>query len=249
MARYLALQPDGWFGAMQDTTLIGMGGALSYGEFASIGMMAVDPWAQRRGIGRAILENVLVWLHSQGCDIAMLDASTAGVPLYVKRGFLDDGATILFQSENEVFHSAPTGRVSSMTRVDVPDVSKFDAPLFGADRTAVLSSYMIAVPDRAFLTRNERGDVTGYLIAQSQHLGPWAADTPQDAEALLGAALSLSFSGPPIALVPSANRSAQSLLSRFGFSRQRALRHMYLGPEPPSQDRSRIYGQASFAIG
>jgi GNAT superfamily N-acetyltransferase len=246
---YLTLQRDGWFVASIDGDIIGMGGAHDYGPFASIGLMATHPSAQRRGVARMILDRVISWLRDRSCQVAVLDASIAGAPLYERYGFLDDGLTALFRRDIPDPTSAIPDGVTPMRQSDVAQVASFDAPLFGANRVNVLESMLSLAPDRAFLVRDRSGNLTGYLFAQAQRLGPWMATTPGAANNLLTAALTLPFDESPGVLVPSANLSATPLLEARGFTLQRALRHMYLGPAAPLQDRARVYGQTSFAIG
>ena len=59
LRRYLALQPDGWLLAQLDGQPAGLGGAIDYGPFAYIGLMAVLPSLQRRGIASAIMDRLL----------------------------------------------------------------------------------------------------------------------------------------------------------------------------------------------
>src|SRR5262245_3409659 len=84
LRRYLALQPDGWLLALLDGEPAGMGGAIDYGPFAYIGLMAVLPALQRRGIASAIMEQLLAWIAARGCPTVLLDASPAGERLYEK---------------------------------------------------------------------------------------------------------------------------------------------------------------------
>lgn len=249
LACYLALQPEGWFVATLNHTIVGMGGTHDYGPFASIGLMATHPAVQRQGIATALLDHVASWLRDRQCPVAVLDASVAGAPVYQRYGFRDQGITALFREETRGTISPPPHRVRPMSPSDIPEVVAFDSPLFGADRTAVLTASLTAAPGCAFLVRDGLGDVSGYLFARSRKLGPWTASTPADAEALLDTALTLPLEGPLTVLVPDANPHAPTLLAERGFAQQRGLRHMYLGAAAPAQDRSRIYGQTSFAIG
>jgi hypothetical protein len=211
--------------------------------------MGTLPAFQRRGIGQAILDQILSWLDAHGCPVAVLDASAAGAPLYSHRGFVDDGTTGLFRRETAVVTEPPVSRAEPMRPSNLPEVLAFDGSIFGADRAAVIASFLADDPEWALLARGESGEVAGYLFAQTQRLGPWAARNGSAAEALLATAVSLPFDGPPVVLAPGANPHVASLLARYGFSLQRELRHMYFGEHPPRQDRVHIYGQASFAIG
>jgi GNAT superfamily N-acetyltransferase len=246
---FVPLYPEGWFVATVNGALAGMGGATKFGPFAWIGLMAVDPAYQRQGIGASILERLLAYLEQVGCPITVLDASAAGAPLYERYQFQDNGTTVLYRAPDD---AQPTGTPDSVHDIhlsDLHDLTAFDAPIFGVDRSAVLRTFIDAFPGRAFLTRDESGAVTGYLFGQTDRIGPWVASNPEDAKALLAAGVTLPYEQPPGVRSPSQNRSAADLLARHGFVEQRALRHMYRGPGPEQQDRSRIYSEASFGIG
>jgi hypothetical protein len=132
---------------------------------------------------------------------------------------------------------------------DIPALTAFDTPIFGGERAAVFAAALAEAPERAFVARDSEGQISGYLFAQPQVLGPWAAHTPADAEALLAAALTLPFDGAIRTLTPGSNADAAKLLMRFGFSPRRILRRMRRGGATAVGRRSRLYGQASLAIG
>jgi hypothetical protein len=132
---------------------------------------------------------------------------------------------------------------------DVEALARFDAPIFGAARPAIFAALLDKSPGRAFIARDADGQISSYLFAQEQTLGPWAARTPADAEALLAAALLLPFQGAPSVLVPGVNADAAKLLMRYGFSPQRSLRRMRRGGDDHPGRRALLYGQASLAIG
>jgi hypothetical protein len=104
-------------------------------------------------------------------------------------------------------------------------------------------------PDRGFAVYDASGEMSGYLFAQTRRLGPWAARSPQDAEALLQAALTLTFKGAPMAIAPETNTAASDLLERHGFRHELTNRHMQRGPSTIPGQRTAIYGQTSFAVG
>jgi hypothetical protein len=126
----------------------------------------------------------------------------------------------------------------------------FDAPIFGANRAKVFRSLLTAFPGRAFVCEDEAGRISGYIFAQARRLGPWAAWRPQDAEALLQAALTLPFDGALSLVVPESNTPATTLLERAGLQLVNAShRHMRRGGERHPGRREAIYAQTSFAIG
>jgi GNAT superfamily N-acetyltransferase len=258
LARYLALQPDGWFLVWVDGQPVGVGGAVDYGPCAYVGLVGVLPAMRRRGIALALMRHLLNWLDDRGCPTTLLDASAAGAPLYERLGFVDDDEALFFVRATDGLPDAgaPHRPCEPLTAADLPEVVAFDAPIYGAPRTALLASYLASYPGRAYVTRDAAGQLTGYLIAQSTLIGPWAARTPTGAEALLRAALTLSYGagssprdGWPAAIVPASNRPAAALLSRYGFRQQRSLRHMRRGTPPALQRAALLYGQVSFAVG
>ncbi|MFL5802756.1 MAG: GNAT family N-acetyltransferase [Roseiflexaceae bacterium] len=248
LRRYLALQPDGWLLALLDGEPAGLGGAIDYGPFAYIGLMAVHPALQHRGIATAILERLLAWIDARGCPVALLDASPAGAPLYEKFRFVDQDKALLFHLDDCALNPRLSDQVAPLRAEELPALAAFDAPIFGANRAAVLAAYLADYPDRAFVARDAGGQISGYLFAQAHAIGPWVAHDPDVAEMLLAAALPLQFAEAPRVIIPGANSSAAALLLRYGFSPQRALRHMRRGGDLPRQ-RALLYGQASFAIG
>lgn len=260
LARLLRLQPDGWLLAQVDGAPVGMVGATDFGPFAYVGQMGVLPEFQRRGIARALMERVLAWVDERGCPVTLLDASDAGYPLYAQMGFtMDDRVVQLALAGAPNVDTPAPGRaperapgqvwVDVMRRHDLAEVIAFDTPRFGAERGAVLAAYLADGAGRAFVARDERGEVCAFLFAQARLLGPWVAAAPADARALLARALALPFAGAPLVIAPEANGAAQALLARYGFAAQRTLRHMRRGGAPLLTRRTHVYGQASFAIG
>ncbi len=247
--RYLALQPDGWLVAVAQGRPVGMVGAVDYGPFAWVGLMAVHAEAQQHGIGTALLQRLLAWLDARGTPMVLLDATEAGARLYSRFGFVEDDQTYKFQHPNYGRSSClPTG-VRPIQPEDVPALVDFDTPIFGANRARVLRALLAEFPGRAVLVEDEARRVDGYLFAQTQRLGPWVAKRPQDAEVLLQAALSWPYTGAPLIVVPGMNRAAVEQVERFGFQLVGPHRHMRRGGAGSPSQRVAIYGQASFALG
>lgn len=246
---FLKMQPDGWFVAEQDGEIIGTCGATDYGAFAHIGLMTVRPDQQRRGLGLALMEHVLGWINQHGCPVVTLDASVAGAPLYERLGFVDVYKTVMYSFDDCASLPPLSEHVTPMRDEDIAALVDFDTPIFGACREAVLRAYLANFPQRAFVARDERGAITGFVFAQEHRIGPWVAVDRSTAQDLLAAVMPLEYSMVPGATVPVINDDAADLLMRFGFSPQRSLRHMQRGADGLIGDPARVYGQASLAIG
>ncbi len=249
LQRCLRLQPDGWLIAERDGSPVGMVGAVDYGGVAYIGLMGVDPAAHRQGIGQALLNRLLLWLDSRNCPLALLDATEFGAPLYAKFGFVEDEKTLVFKQHDVERRMGSLKQLSVMQPTELDALSAFDTPIFGVERQKVFAAFLQEIPNRAFIIRDEAAQISGYLFAQSRNLGPWAAKTPEVAETLLTAALSLPFNDTPHVLVPGSNQSARELLMRYGFKEQRVLSHMRRGGSASPGYRAMLYGMASLAIG
>jgi GNAT superfamily N-acetyltransferase len=248
--RLLAVTPAGALVARQNDTIVGFGAAIDYGAFAYIGSMAVHPLMQQRGIGRLILDRLLSWLEAGGCSTVLLDASPEGAPLYERCGFIDDDSTLVLQrQESARLANRPLGSIDPLSGSTFPELVAFDVPCFGAERAALLTSYWADDPQRVLVRRDARGQVAGYLIAQSRTIGPWVACNVEVAEWLLLQALALPFQGEPVILVSASHQEALHLLRTYGFRQQDSLRHMRKG-NPVSRGRqTTLYGQASLALG
>jgi GNAT superfamily N-acetyltransferase len=246
---YRDLQPEGWFAARSSNgALVGMGGAINYGPFAWIGLMGVLPDRRRRGIAAAILAAILDWLREGRCPVAVLDASAAGQRLYERFGFVDSGRTSYFQRASDA-RPAIAHEVRPATRRDLDAIVAFDAARFGTERRALLEKFFVQFPQRTLLVHHRGGAIAGYAVANGTTIGPWIADSRDDADALLRAALAFPHKEAPVVLAPSINPHVADLLQRHGFAENRSLRHMVRGGPDPQPARFSIFGQASFATG
>lgn len=247
--RYQRLQPDGWFVAMLDDAPAGVVGAIDYGPFAYSGLLGVHPYAQRKGIGTALMTQIVNWLDQRHCPMVLLDATSASVPLYRKLGFVMDDKVTLFQLDHVIETRTAPPNVRLMRAEDIPALSAFDAPIFGAPRRTVLEAVLSECPGRAFVAHDDHDEIAGYVFAQANVLGPWATTTPDTAEALLAAALPCYAGRAARVIVPGANTTAQALLQRYGFHPQAERRHLRRGGVAHPGDRAHLYAQVSFVIG
>jgi GNAT superfamily N-acetyltransferase len=248
LLRYLIVQPEGAFVAKQQNRVVGFCNIMNYGPFAYVGLMSVHPAMQKQGIGHMLMEYTLAWIDRSGCPSVLLDATPVGVPLYKHYGFVEDDQTlVLRQSQKASLPDTLPKDVFLLREEDLSALAAFDEPAFGAKRTAVLASHWADDPQRALVTYDARGNIAGYLIAQPHVIGPWVANTVEDAERLLAYALTFPFQSVPSIFVPARNETALHLLERYGFNLERAPSHMYRGK--PVQRHTALYGQASLGLG
>jgi predicted N-acetyltransferase YhbS len=244
----MLLQPDGMLLAEEGGRALGVVGAVDYGPFAYVGMMGVHPAAQRRGVARALMVELLAWLDGRGCPLAVLDATPLGAPLYAQLGFVDAGRSYVAAAA-ELAPPAPLpAGVAPLAADELDALAVFDAPIFGANRGRLLAE-LTRSPARTLVARDPVGAIGGYVIVQREAIGPWAARTPELAALLLRAALASGLDSPPRAKIPAGNPAAGELLAAAGIARQRELTHMRRGAGARPGDAAALYSLASFALG
>ncbi len=248
LSLYRQIEPEGLWLALLEERPVGMVGAVNYGAFAYVGLMAVHETTQRQGIGLALMRHLLNRLEKQRLPVVLLDASDTGRLVYRKLGFTDYDLTYTFRCEHAVTGQRPPD-VQPVSTNDVAALDEWDREMFGTDRGRLLRALLAAFPGRAFMLRGAAGSISGYVIAQGNRIGPWVARSAPAAEALLQAALSLPWDGPVSVAVPEPNRDAGELLQRHTFELARTNTHMGKGADKPPGQRRQIYGQTSLFFG
>lgn len=238
-------------GAWREGRLVGVAGALRYGVVGVVGPMSVLPDQQGQGIGALLLRYALDWLHRQGARTVTLDATPAGAPLYRKHGFITDHYTVLLvrpqgpRRETAGCDEAHGG-ARPITPQDVAELARFDSPIFGASRHALLAHYAADGVHGVVLRR--QGRIAGYAFRRTSRLGPFIAADRAGAATLIGA-LAWPVESVVTVALPEVNGDGVSLLAEWGFAESRRLERMRLGGTQHPGDPHDIYGITSFAFG
>jgi predicted N-acetyltransferase YhbS len=249
LRRYLALQPDGWLVADDEGQVVGTVGAIEYGAFAYIGLMAVRPDRQGQRLGRKLMDALLAQLEERGKTCTVLDASPAGAPLYERSGFVDVGLSHEFlRDDGSDPVEVPTG-VNVASAADVDDIVGLDGTFLGAPRERLWRWLFATHPARILAARDADGVLAGYLCAQDPLLGPFGARDPGIATALIAAALQTLGHRNVRLQVPEENAEGRAMLAQTGFRETRTLRHMRRGPCPALTGWRSIYGKGSYCLG
>jgi GNAT superfamily N-acetyltransferase len=244
LQRYRHLEPDGWFLADDGGRTVGTVGTIGYGAFAYVGLMAVHPEAQRRGVGRALMEHALGWLEARGVGCAILDATEEGAPLYRSLGFVETGTSHDLHATRPVIGLGAGVELAT----DLDEIIALDRALFGADRDRLWRRLWDESAGGMTVVRDASGAAAGYACARRWGLGPWGAHTVEAAEALLAAHADVPI-GVLRALVPGENEAGRVMLAGHGFVQRRVVRHMRRGALDLAPTWSQVYGKASFCLG
>jgi GNAT superfamily N-acetyltransferase len=197
--------------------IVAVGSGVAYGRLGVIGNMVVAEDHRRRGIGAAVLQSVIDFLDERGCTRLELSATPAGRPLYARHGFEHLGPSAMATIPRTApLDPDPVVTVSPSDEVGA--IAAYDAPRFGGDRRRVLAM-LAADRSRPFLVASENGQVAGYtwLRADGPRLGPFIADEPRIAAALLAAAFQFAPWADALTVnIPLANIPGSGWLRRLG---------------------------------
>ncbi|MCE9615775.1 MAG: GNAT family N-acetyltransferase [Lentisphaerae bacterium] len=249
-AMLLAAAPDGCFGMVHQGRVIGTVTTTTYGPFAWIGMVLVDPAFRGMGIATRLMHAALT--HLQAVETVKLDATPAGRGVYAKLGFVPEyGLQRLTQAAVPAVTGDMDG-VRPMEARDLETVREVDLATFGGDRGSILRTLWEAAPDLCRVLESG-GRITGYAFgrpgATFSQLGPLVAETADDAQRLGRAVLKALRGRSALVDVPDAQPAFHAFLGSLGFGVQRAFTRMYRGANPQPGLVDRVYAAGGPEIG
>ena len=245
---YLGTQPDGWFVVDDGGRIVAMAGALAYGAFCWVGLVATLPGHERHGLATRLSAHLTEWAKDHGCRTLALDASEKGRPVYERLGYQPVGHTLALIAPSSL--PPPTEEESAGLIDDIDEVLALDRATFGGDRAALLRAISEREAPRIHVVREGR-EPAGYLFARERFLGPGCAKDAAIAERLVRAALSdPSYrTAEEIRLLAPMESEYTNVLASLGFRESRRLTHMRLGDLELPGERRELLAQASFAAG
>ncbi len=222
-------------GAMHDHDLLATIATIRYGtQFGWIGMVLVDPAAQGRGIGTAMLRDAVESVTDMAS--VRLDATPAGRLLYQKHGFSDEYGLTRMEATSVSVDHAPHTIVRAMTRGELPEVVAMDRAVFGAPRGGLLEWMYEGAPQLA-LVAERHGNLCGYLLGRHghhfEHLGPLVADDINVAMNMTKACLARHRDQAFVMDAPHHDEEWIRFLESIGFRPQRPFMRMYRGHPGP----------------
>jgi GNAT superfamily N-acetyltransferase len=230
---------------------VAVGSGISYGRYGFVGNMVVDEGHRRRGLGSIVLEAITGFLEEAGCTRLELYATDAGRPLYARHGFEVVGPSTMARISSDLEVAPPAGTSVEPARVEHLElVVAYDRPRFGGDRGALVAR-MLADPERPVLVARRAGQIVGWgwLRPEAERIGPFVADDPRAAAAVLGTALAALPPGRRLALnLPGANRDGLAWLRGIGAELETWEGRMSRGEPIPRREET-IYGNAVGALG
>ena len=244
LLRYFAAQPDGMCAIADGAEIVAFAGAVCYGPFCWLGLVATAPRHRRRGLATQLSAHLVHWAHLRGCATVALDASDAGRPVYERLGFEPAGETI----ELRVAGVGATGSMSGVHQCEPDDLTgvlDLDLQCFGGDRARLLRGLAEDPAYQCYVAHGSRG-IAGFLFVGERSLGPGASIDAETAATLVLAAENAGARGRLI--VPVESRYLGRLLD-LGLLEERRLTHMRLGDATLPGNRGALIAQSSYAVG
>ncbi len=234
-----------------DGRVVAVGSGTAYGALGFVGNMVVSAEYRRRGLGAALLGDVMAELEARGCTRLELYATPEGRSLYRRHGFESADPSAMARLPREAGWTSPIELdVAEAGPDDLAALAAYDAPRFGGDRGALLAP-MLEDPRRPLLVARRHGAMVGYAWVRpdGDRLGPFLGDDPGVAEAIVHSAFQRAPSTAELTLnLPTANRAGVAWLEGRGATVTPWDGRMGRGPAVVRRDDT-IYGNVVGALG
>jgi GNAT superfamily N-acetyltransferase len=241
--RFQALEPAGCFVASIDGQVIATTTTELFDRVGWIGMVTVSGELRGGGIGRAIMDRAIAYLHRAGARTIKLDATPMGKPLYERMGFLPEYRVERYLRAAETLPVEGVVPIAPGTDLWTAALA-LDRRAYHTDRSHMLRLLAAGWPELA-AAHVSGGEVDGYLVGRHghlfEHLGPMVAGDGAAAEQLLRWGMARSAGHQVILDRPDPNGPACEMLLRHGFEPLREFTRMHLGQEPYLDDPSLIF--------
>ena len=235
--------------------VIATAATLAYGgEFAWISMVLVAGAYRRQGLARRLMDRCIRDLTAAGV-VPVLDATPAGRSVYLALGFEDAWGYQRLTGTGAgeaTLPPAPAGvEIQPIDDAVFGDLCRYDAAVFGADRSEVLARLRGRVPG-VDLVALRQGRVCGLLLGRdgrtSRQIGPLVAEDAVTAQALLARGLA-AIDGPVYIDLADAKTSVRAWLTEHGFRAQRPLTRMLYRRAASFEDAVRTFAVAGPELG
>lgn len=167
--------------AMDSGEVVGTALCSCFGDVATLNMIIVDQRMRGRGLGRELMNRVIAMA---GARETRLVATTDGLPLYEKLGFVATGR--IEQYQGIAVAAQPEVSVDAATGADIAALAAADLAASGMERATLLAR----IVETGTLLRAEAGFALLRRFGRGHVVGPVVARDAATARALMAAAAS-----------------------------------------------------------
>ena len=222
--------------AILDNVVVGTVTAFNYqNKIAWIGMMLVAKEYRGNGISKLLLATIIEKLNN--CDSIKLDATSAGLPLYKKLGFIEEYEIkrLIFRKALDiecVLNNFDSINLSRIIENNLKQIGDFDETIFGSNRLK-LFEFLFWNESRAGFQVKQGDDLIGFVFGRNGsnyfQVGPLMAHSTQVAKNLLTAVFSKLKKESLLVDIILLKDGLEDWLLSIGFEQQRSFTRMYLG--------------------
>ena len=219
--------------------IAGIGAVIVYGATAWLAHIIVRCDFRNRGIGYALVEELLQIARARHADSALLTATALGKPVYTKAGFRSISEYIFMNREKPWVDQPVSDHVINFNEKYRSSILKLDQKVSGEDRKLLL--YDFIEDGKLFVSDNQ---LLGYCLPRLKE-GPIIAETEEAGLELM----KIKYRTSDKAVIPVENTAALDFLRSNGFkeTETRGTR-MVIGPNPEWQP-VKIYSRAGGNFG
>jgi GNAT superfamily N-acetyltransferase len=185
--RLIDLWPSTCLAGWREGQLVATATLAIYGDqLAWVGMILVDEACRGQGFGGQIMDAILHVADQSSVKSIGLDATDAGRPVYLKRGFVDVCGIDRRRAAN--LPVVQPGATTALRERDWPALLVFDRQQVGFDRSALLA-HLRAESGTSIAVVRDESSFDGYGIRRpgrgADQVGPVVVAHPGAAEALI----------------------------------------------------------------
>ena len=218
-------------------------------RFATCGMIIVSPSMQRRGLGRALMTNLL---HDVGERTLLLNSTEEGLLLYRTFGFQDIGTVHQHQawtSADMAIPCADAGHVRATVPDDLHAIVELDRDAAGFSRRPLLA----ALHDSGVTAVIERDrSIHGFAICRrfglGHSIGPVVAKSINEAKLLIRHFMQRQAGGF-VRIDTSGDSRLSAWLASVGLPEVGSVTTMVRGQRPEPASGTRLFALASQSLG
>ncbi len=245
--RMLSFEPNGCFIAEVKGNPAGHVFTVNYGRLGWIGLLIVRAEYRNMGIGTLLMKEAKRYLLRCNVKTIRLEAVPEIANLYRKLGFIDEYDSLRYRGTRRNASSPKNISLSLMKSKDIPDVARFDAEYFGAERGRILNRLYEENPDLCFVAHTG-SRISGYIMyrkAKNGHrLGPCVCEPNnlETARQLFAEGMNRIELGEQIYVgVPAVNTEAVDIMREFGFKKYSKSIRMCFGEKLETENANGVF--------
>lgn len=242
--RFISYNKTTGYKARLSGKTVGMVFSFLYDETAWIGNLVVLPTYRGRGIGEALMKNVMNKMKMRGAKSIRLDSVPKAESLYKRLGFKREHLSLRYVGTSKTHVRSEADR---MKEEDIKEVIELDKRFFGYNRGEMLKRVLEDHPNLCF-TASSDNEIIGYIMGKEGknniRIGPWIC-TPgyrEHAERLLESIMKTEAEESLWAGLPEPNQTARKILENHGFRRKRSSIRICHGICEKKGDVMGVYG-------